>query len=71
MTIQIHRFLNKIKSAEARNERLLSMTLAEAKELHYELTLVLLNNEALRAEIQLTQSEAQEIAMSGGSFKSD
>lgn len=70
MTVQIQKFINKIKVAEARGARDMSIPLGEAKDLHAELTTLLLQMQDLRSQyIEKQENEVVEINMSGGSFK--
>ncbi len=67
MSLHINRFVDAIKAAESRAQRDLTMSLRDAKDLHSDITKLLLTLEGMR-----TQSLNQQIVtveMSGGSFK--
>jgi hypothetical protein len=70
MSLHINRFVDAIKSHEARGQRDFVMTLRDAKDLHADITKLLL---ALQNVHQPThQQESQEIldiVVNGGSFK--
>lgn len=69
--IQIQKFINKIRSFDARGVRDFTMPLSDAKDLHTEITSLLLQMEDMRSKL-IEQVESQEITdtiMSGGSFK--
>jgi len=69
MSLHIHRFVDAIKAAEARGLRDLQMTLRDAKDLHADITKLLVTLEQMRAE-QVNASEVIEVQLAGGSFKS-
>lgn len=65
MSLHIHRFIDTIKAAESRGQRDITLTLREAKDLHNDITKLLLN---LQDKSQASNSNIT-IEMSGGSFK--
>lgn len=69
MSLHIHRFVDAIKAAEARGLRDLQMTLRDAKDLHADITKLLVTLEQMRVE-QANSSEVIEVQLTGGSFKS-
>jgi hypothetical protein len=69
MSLHINRFVDAIKAAESRNQRDLTMTLRDAKDLHSDITKLLLTLEILRG-IPAAKEEVVEIELVGGSFKS-
>ena len=69
MSLHINRFVDAIKAAESRNQRDLTMTLRDAKDLHSDITKLLLILEILRG-IPAAKEEVIEIELVGGSFKS-
>jgi hypothetical protein len=69
MSLHINRFVDAIKAAESRNQRDLTMTLRDAKDLHSDITKLLLTLEILRG-IPTAKEEVVEIELVGGSFKS-
>lgn len=69
MSLHIHRFIDSIKAAEARGSRDIIMTVREAKDLHSDITKLLVTLEQLRS-ISTAQDNVVEVQISGGSFKS-
>ena len=71
MTVHIQRFINKLKAFESRGLREFTMPITEAKDLHTELTLLLLHIEDIRSKLapRSDDTEIIEISMTGGSFK--
>ena len=68
MSLHIHRFVDLIKATESRGQRDLHMTLKDAKDLHADITKLLVTLEQMRqspAPSQVTDT----IELSGGSFK--
>lgn len=67
--IHINRFIDRIKSAEARQTRDVMMTLGEARDLHADITRLLLIVEELRTTAQKPQAaEVVQVEIQGGSF---
>ena len=69
MSLHINRFIDSIKSAESRGQKDLVMPMRDAKDLHGDITKLLLALEQSRKE-QASQNEPIEVVLSGGSFKS-
>lgn len=69
MSLHINRFIDSIKAAESRGQKDLIMSLRDAKDLHGDITKLLLALEQSRRE-QTSQNEPIEVVLSGGSFKS-
>jgi len=69
MSLHIHRFVDSIKAHEARGQRDFTMTLRDAKDLHADITKLLVTLEQMR-EQQAHGSEVIEVQVTGGSFKS-
>ena len=69
MSLHINRFVDAIKAAESRGQRDLTMTLRDAKDLHGDITKLLLTLEAMRNS-SASREETVTVEMSGGSFKS-
>lgn len=69
MNSHIHRFIDLIKATEARGQRDLHMSLRDAKDLHGDITKLLLTLEQLRDQHQ-AQDQIVEVQLTGGSFKS-
>jgi hypothetical protein len=69
MSLHINRFVDSIKAAESRGQKDLIMPMRDAKDLHGDITKLLLALEQSRRE-QAIQNEPIEIVLAGGSFKS-
>lgn len=69
MSLHINRFVDAIKAAESRGQRDLTMNLRDAKDLHSDITKLLLTLEGMR-NLKSSQEETTVVEMSGGSFKS-
>jgi hypothetical protein len=69
MSLHIHRFVDSIKAHEARGQRDFSMPMRDAKDLHADITKLLITLEQLR-EQSARGSEVVEVQITGGSFKS-
>jgi hypothetical protein len=69
MSIHINRFVDNIKAHEARGQRDFTMSLRDAKDLHADITKLLLTLESLRG-LANQQQEVITVEISGGSFKS-
>lgn len=70
MSLHITRFLDKVRAAESRQQREVSLTLPEARDLHADITRLLLIMEQLRENTTATTNndEIQQIEVQGGSF---
>ena len=69
MSLHIHRFVDNIKAHEARGQRDFSMPMRDAKDLHTDITKLLITLEQMRAQ-QTRGAEVVEVQITGGSFKS-
>jgi hypothetical protein len=69
MSLHINRFIDSIKAAESRGQKDLIMSIRDAKDLHGDITKLLLALEQSRNQ-QATAGEPIEVVLSGGSFKS-
>jgi len=69
MSLHINRFIDSIKAAESRGQKDLIISMRDAKDLHGDITKLLLVLEQSRRE-QASQNEPIEVVLSGGSFKS-
>jgi hypothetical protein len=70
MSLHINRFVDAIKAAESRGQRDLTMSLRDAKDLHSDITKLLLTLEGMRSQKPLAKEQTITVEMSGGSFKS-
>lgn len=66
MSLHIHRFVDLIKATEARGQRDLHMSLRDAKDLHADITKLLVTLEQVRSN---NPTEPTTIELSGGDFK--
>jgi hypothetical protein len=69
MSLHINRFVDAIKAAESRGQRDLTMSVRDAKDLHGDITKLLLTLEGMRSS-SASREETVTVEMSGGSFKS-
>jgi hypothetical protein len=69
MSLHINRFIDNIKAHEARAQRDLVMTLREAKDLHSDITKLLLKINELQEQVLVTESAVVKVELDGGSFK--
>jgi hypothetical protein len=70
MSLHINRFVDAIKAAESRGQRDLTMSLRDAKDLHSDITKLLLTLEGMRSQKITAKEETISVELSGGSFKS-
>lgn len=69
MSLHINRFIDAIKAAESRGQKDLIMSMRDAKDLHGDITKLLLALEHTRQQY-LASNEPVTVVLSGGSFKS-
>ena len=69
MSLHINRFIDNIKAHEARGQKDFIMPMRDAKDLHGDITKLLLALELLRTQ-QTVKNEPIEVVVTGGSFKS-
>lgn len=67
MSSHIHRFIDLIKAAEARGHRDIYMPLRDARDLHNDITRLLITLEELRTP-KTAENEVIEIEINGGNF---
>ena len=70
MGIHINKFIDRVKAAESRSQRDLIMTVTEAKDLHADITKLLLALQALHEQQQIAPvaDPVTSIEVSGGTF---
>jgi len=68
MSLHIHRFVDLVKATESRGQNNVIMTLQAAKDLHADITKLLLNLQQLQQN-QQKNAEIVEIEIQGGDFK--
>jgi hypothetical protein len=70
MSLHIHRFIDLVKATESRGQKDLFMPLRDAKDLHADITKLLLTLEQLRTQQPQTNTEEViQVELVGGSFK--
>jgi hypothetical protein len=67
MSLHINRFIDLIKAQESRGGRDINMSLKDAKDLHADITKLLLVLESLRQPVQ-AQEEVIKVELTGGTF---
>ena len=67
MSLHINRFIDLIKAQESRGGRDVTMSLKDAKDLHADITKLLLVLEKLR-EVQSQSDNVVKVEMTGGTF---
>ena len=68
MSLHLQRFIDRVQAAEARGQRDLVLSITEAKDLHADLTRLLLNLESLRTVRSTSTEQVIEVQVSGGKF---
>jgi hypothetical protein len=68
MSLHINRFIDLIKAQESRGGRDINMSLRDAKDLHADITKLLLVLESLRSQSNTTRDEVIKVELTGGTF---
>lgn len=68
MSLHINRFVDNLKAHESRGQRDFMMTMRDAKDLHADITKLLLQLNAMHELLQ-QKNAAIEVEITGGSFK--
>ena len=68
MSLHIHKFVDLIKATESRGQRDIHMSLRDAKDLHADITKLLLQVNAMHELLQ-QKNAVIEVELTGGSFK--
>jgi hypothetical protein len=68
MSIHINRFIDLIKAQESRGGRDVSMSLKDAKDLHSDITKLLLVVETLRERQNADRDDVIKVELTGGTF---
>ena len=68
MSLHINRFIDRIKAFESRGQRDFTMSMTDARDLHADITKLLLALQALREVDKPSGEQVIEINMDGGSF---
>lgn len=71
MSIYLQKYVDRVRGLEARGARDFTMSMADAKDLHADITRLLIDLQTLRENTMLkdTGEEVITIKMDGGSFK--
>jgi len=69
MSLHIHRFVDLIKATESRGQPHLQMTVRDAKDLHADITKLLITLEETRRVMPAASDSTGSPELSGGSFK--
>ena len=69
MSLHIHRFVDLVKATESRGQSHLQMSLRDAKDLHADITKLLVTLEETRRIMPAASDRAGSQELSGGSFK--
>jgi len=71
MSIYLQKFVDRVRGLEARGAKDLTMSMADAKDLHADITRLLVDLQNLRENTMLkdTVEEVITVKMDGGSFK--
>ena len=68
MSQHINRFIDRLRQAENRQQRDLVITISDARDLHADITRLLLSLEQSRQQVSSRTEEPPEIQVSGGTF---
>lgn len=68
MSLHINRFIDSLKAHESRGSRDFIMSLRDAKDLHADITKLLLSLETLRNSSKSTENDIIKISVDGGKF---
>lgn len=69
MTVHLVKFVDRVRGQEARAARDFVMSMSDAKDLHADITRLLLELQTLReAAVASTEADVIEVKMHGGSF---
>lgn len=70
MSLHISRFVDRVRSAESKQQRELVLTLNEARDLHSDITRLLLALESVRQKLveDTSQNTATDLTIDGGKF---
>ena len=69
MSLHINRFIDRIKAADARQQRDFTMSMSDAKDLHADITKILLALQTLHEQgTAATQNPTIELEVTGGTF---
>lgn len=71
MSLHINKFIDRIKANESRGQRDFTMTMTEAKDLHADITKLLLGLHVLHEQSRTAPADSQvvDLQVEGGTFK--
>ena len=68
MSLHISKFVDRVRAAESRQQREVTMTINEARDLHADITRLLLKLESTATVNNIAEPVITEIKVSGGTF---
>jgi len=68
MSLHINRFIDRIKAAESRQQRDIILSIVEARDLHADITKLLLVLQALQEPTDNPNTDVITVSMDGGNF---
>jgi len=68
MSLHINRFIDRIKAAESRQQRDIILSITEARDLHADITKLLLVLQALQEPTNNSNTDVITVSMDGGNF---
>jgi hypothetical protein len=68
MTMHIHRFVDRVRGHEARGARDFVMTMNEARDLHADITRLLISLQTLQEQATKPNTEVVQVEIGGGQF---
>jgi hypothetical protein len=70
MTIHLQRFIDRVRGADARGTRDFTMSMTDAKDLHADITRLLLDLHTLKESIadKVNRDRAEAVEITGGTF---
>jgi hypothetical protein len=70
MTVHLQRFVDRVRGFEARGARDFTMSMTDAKDLHADVTRLLLELQTLKEQAQKPpEAEITQVRMDGGTFR--
>ena len=69
MSLHINRFIDNVKAHESRQQRDFSMSMRDAKDLHGDITKLLLKINELQDQLTDAKNQVVEVNLDGGAFK--
>jgi hypothetical protein len=70
MTVHLQRFVDRVRGFEARGARDFTMSMSDAKDLHADVTRLLLELQTFKEQaLQEPKNEVVQVSMDGGTFR--